>query len=113
MALIKANADVGRTHLDNFTPFVLEAMRPDPDRWFEPHEVAHEVSDITGLVLPTRVTEAVLKRSARKQEVVRDQGQYRLAEGTADKASAGVACSWWRGCGLVSVCGPGWLRPWR
>lgn len=85
MALIKANADAGRTHLDNFTPFVLEVMRPDPDKWFQPHEVADEVSDIMGLVLPARVAEAVLKRAARKHVVVRDQRQYRLADGVADR----------------------------
>lgn len=83
MALIKANADAGKTHLDNFTPFVLEAMRPEPTRAFHPHEVAISVSDIMGIQLPARVAEALLKRLARQHQVVRDQGRFRLAEGVA------------------------------
>lgn len=85
MALIKANADAGKTHLDNFTPFVLEAMRAEPAKLFQPHEVAAAVSDMMGINLPGRVAEAILKRSARQRAVVRDQRQYRLADGVAER----------------------------
>ncbi|SMO77511.1 hypothetical protein SAMN06266982_1188 [Propioniciclava tarda] len=85
MALIKANADAGKTHLDNFTPFVLEAMRPEPSRSFQPHEIGAAVSEMMGIELPTRVAEALLKRLARQRDVVRDNREYRLEEGVAQR----------------------------
>lgn len=59
-------------------------MRPEPDRFFAHHEIAAAVSEMMGLILPARVAESLLKRLARKRQVVCDQCKYRLADGVVD-----------------------------
>lgn len=85
MSLIKANSDVGKTHLDNFTPFALEVMRVSPGEVFSPRRVATEVSAMLGIKLPDRVAEALLKRLARHGQVHREANAFRLADGVADR----------------------------
>lgn len=79
MALIKANADRGHTHLDNFSPFALEVMRGEPDRALDCHAVAAGISSMLGITIPAGVAEAILKRLARQRKLVRSNRRYTLS----------------------------------
>lgn len=84
MALIKANSDQGRTYLDNFTPFVLEVMRPFPEASVDASLVSLQVSAMIGIEIPTRVAEALLKRLTKQRKLIRDYSRYSLAPGTIE-----------------------------
>lgn len=79
MALIKANSDQGRTYLDNFTPFVLEVMRPFPEDSVDASFVSEQVGTMIGIEVPTRVAEALLKRLTKQRKLIRDYNRYNLA----------------------------------
>lgn len=86
LALINVNWEVDRrSYLDNFVPFLLEAIRdPKVHGWSEA-EAQAQLERTFGLAVPTKVVGSLLRRAARRGLAVRDNNRYVLTtEGRGD-----------------------------
>jgi len=71
LAILKVNFDVlGKTYLDNFVPFVAEAIRLSTDEIVSLPALRQQLAAHFGLTIPQKVISAILRR-ARKQGYVR------------------------------------------
>ena len=67
LAIIRANFDYGgRSYLDNFVPFALDAVANDLQRDHNDADAARAIRDRFGLNIPTRVVESILSRAVRQ-----------------------------------------------
>ena len=77
LAILKVNWDrLGRDYLDNFSPFVVEALRVAPQEVISLPELQIAIHDLFGLHLPLNPLKQLLSRAARTGHVRRDSGVY-------------------------------------
>lgn len=87
LALINVNWESHRrSYLDNFQPFVLEALRTNPSLAWDDATARDQLAAMFGLLLPTRVVGSLLKRCAQQGMATREHNRYVL---TTQGRSAG------------------------
>lgn len=98
LALINVNWEVDRrSYLDNFIPFLLEAIGdPSLPSWSEA-EAQAQLARTFGLAVPSKVVGSLLRRAARRGLVMRNSNRYTLTakgrgEGLAPVAAARADC---------------------
>lgn len=89
LAILQVNWDAkGRSHLDNFVPFAVEALRTSGSSEFTYAEVRQAILDTSGLNLPVQVVGAVLKRAELARFGTRaSHGTFRLNSEKASRVS--------------------------
>lgn len=91
LAILQVNWDEShKSHLDNFVPFLLEAMRRQGLSNVTEGEVAIAVRDDFGIALPTSVARAVLRRAEKQGSCTSTGGRYSLA---GSKAKGGLSAA--------------------
>ncbi|MCA0297100.1 MAG: hypothetical protein LCH96_17650 [Actinobacteria bacterium] len=90
LALINVNWEVDRrSYLDNFVPFLLQAIRDPKIRSWNEVEAQTQLARTFGLEVPSKVVGSLLRRAVRRGFAVRDTNRYTLTtEGRGDGLAA-------------------------
>jgi hypothetical protein len=77
LAVLKVNWDEGRSYIENFVPFVAEAIRTAPRPEISLGELQSAITDTFGLTIPQGALQTLLKRAAKHGYIQRVHGIYR------------------------------------
>ncbi len=80
LAILKANLEDGKTYIDNFIPFLLEAVWSQSNEIITLIELETIFRESFGLVLPQGVLKTVLRRASRLGHVTAFEKTYRRNE---------------------------------
>jgi hypothetical protein len=91
VALLKANFDAGKDHIEMFQPFVLDCIAQIPREDFSVDDLKDAMRARHSLAIPADTLRVLLGRLVRKKVVRREAGRYvrtSIADAQADLASA-------------------------
>jgi hypothetical protein len=80
LAIIKVNWDAGRDHIENFVPFVVEALRAAPQPEVSGADLQQAIQKTFGLAIPQGALSTVLGRAAKHGYVTQTHGIYRRSD---------------------------------
>lgn len=78
LAILKVNWDHRRDYIQNFVPFVLEALRVSGSEVVSIPEVQAQIAELFSLHIPQGALRTILKRAGRDGAAVREHGVYRV-----------------------------------
>lgn len=80
LAILRVTVDRGGDYLEYLRPFVLQALQSVDGEQVIDETIAKAVRDRFGLVIPNATIQILLKRIAKQGLIVRDHGQYQVAQ---------------------------------
>jgi len=78
LAILKVNWDHGRDYIQNFVPFIAEALRNADAEVVSIPEVQSKIAELFALHIPQGALRSILKRAVRANYAVREYGVYRV-----------------------------------
>ncbi len=79
LAYLKARVDEGDDHLGIFMPLILDVLPTLPNRNFTAEDVQTALATIHSVAMPQETVTTLLKRAARKHQLTRETGFFRLS----------------------------------
>ena len=76
VAILKANFDKGKDHLEMFLPFLVDSMARIPRDDFTTHELQERLREAHGLSVPQGALKTLLTRAKKRGFVRREGGKY-------------------------------------
>lgn len=76
LAILKVNWDRGRDYINNFVPFVLEALRVDQVEAISTPDLQASIAELFSLHIPQGALETIVRRIAKMGHVLKEHGVY-------------------------------------
>ena len=80
LAILKVNWDQGRDYIQNFVPFIAEALRSTDAEVVSIPEIQSKIAELFALHIPQGALKTILKRAVRANYAVREHSVYRVVK---------------------------------